>query len=92
MSLYILPPSQNKSILITINNYSERYTPRVLAAQLDDVRSRFGTKCTSMLRLQEMRPSVESCLAYGCVVGRSVVDLGKRTDLAEKSDATTAEE
>ena len=53
MSLYILPPSQNKSIPIIIN-YSERYTPRVLAAQLDDVRSRFGTKCTSMLRLQEM--------------------------------------
>ena len=26
----------------------------MLAAQLDDVRSRFGTKCTSMLRLQEM--------------------------------------
>ena len=34
--------------------FSDRYSPRVLAAQLDDVRSKFGAKCKSMLRLQEM--------------------------------------
>ena len=36
------------------NMFSDRYSPRVLAAQLDDVRSKFGAKCKSMLRLQEM--------------------------------------
>ena len=47
---------------------------------------------TTMLKLQEMRPSVESCLAYYCVVGRSSTLENGRTDLGEKSDATTAEE